>query len=253
MGEFFHAFRVFGDHLAAVQWQYLGIALGLHVVRLFFRAIAWRAILGAAYPHQRVRFWHTFGAYVAGVGVNSIAPARGGDAVKLYLIKHRIPGSSYATLAPTLLVETLADMVIASALILWALSIGVLPAHQVYSRLPSVDWGFLISHREWTGAVILFLVAAGVVAFFHFAEHGSELRARVGRGFAIMRTPRRFALTVLVPQVISWAGSDRVDVLLPAGVRRPRDDPQLVPRARSSTRSRRSSRRRPAAPGRSRG
>ncbi len=205
MGEFLHAFRVFGDHLAAVKWQYLAIALGLHLLKLVFRAIAWRTILSAAYPGKRVGFWSAFGAYVAGVGVNSIAPARGGDLVKLYLIKHRIPESSYATLAPTLLVETIADGVIAGALIAWALSIGVLPAHEVYSRLPTVDWGFLISHREWTGAAVLILASLGLVAFFHFAEHGGELRARVGRGFAVLREPRRFAFGVIAPQLVSWA------------------------------------------------
>ena len=150
MHEFFHAFKVFGDHLAAVEWRWLAVALGLQFARLFFRAIAWRTILVAAYPEERVRFWSAFGAYVAGVGINSIAPARGGDVVKLYLIKHRIKDSSYATLTPTLVVETLADLVIAGALIVWAFWIGVLPAHQVYSRLPSVDWGFLLSHRQWT-------------------------------------------------------------------------------------------------------
>ena len=204
MGEFLHAFRVFGDHLAAVEWQYLAIALTLHLLRLVFRAIAWRTILSAAYPDERVGFWSALGAYAAGVGVNSIAPARGGDVVKLYLIKHRIPNSSYATLTPTLVVETLADFVIASALILWALSIGALPAHEVYSRLPTVDWGFLVRQREWTAAVLLFLAAAGLVAFFHFAEHGGELRARVGRGFAVLREPRRFTFGVIAPQLVAW-------------------------------------------------
>ncbi len=205
MGEFFHAFRVFGDHLAAVQWRYLAIALALHLLRLVFRAIAWRTILSAAYPDQRVGFWSALGAYVAGVGVNSIVPARGGDLVKLYLIKHRIPESSYATLAPTLVVETMADFVIAGALIAWAFSIGVLPAHEVYSRLPSVDWGFLVSHREWTGAALLIIAAVGLFAFFHFAEHGSEMRARVGRGFAVLRQPRQFAFGVIAPQLVAWA------------------------------------------------
>ena len=74
-------------------------------------AIAWRVILRASYPDERLRFRSVFGAYVAGVGVNSIVPARAGDVVKLYLIKHRIDGSSYATLAPTLLAETLLDVV----------------------------------------------------------------------------------------------------------------------------------------------
>src|SRR5262245_55892166 len=119
-------------------------------------------------------------------------------------MRHRIQDSTYATLAPTLLVETLSDFVIAGLLIVWALVIGALPAHQVYSRLPSVDWGFLVSHREWTGAVLLILVTAGLFAFFHFAEHGSETRARVAQGFAVRRRPRLFTFGVIVPQLISW-------------------------------------------------
>ncbi len=76
MGHFFHAVRVFGDHLAAVHWEFLALALALHLARLVLRAIAWRAILTAAYPDERPKFRSVFGAYVAGVGVNSIAPAR---------------------------------------------------------------------------------------------------------------------------------------------------------------------------------
>src|SRR5262245_3189802 len=204
MGEFFHAFRVFGDQLAAVEWKYLAIGLGLHFARLVFRAIAWRTILSAAYPGTRVRFSSTFGAYLVGVGINSVAPARGGDVVRLYLTKHRIKDSTYATLTPTLLVETLADFFIGGALIVWALLIGALPAHKVYSRLPSVDWGFLIEHREWTGAVLLILVTIGLFLFFHFAEHGSETRKRVAQGFAVLRRPRLFAIGVVAPQLVSW-------------------------------------------------
>jgi uncharacterized membrane protein YbhN (UPF0104 family) len=204
VGEFFHAFRVFGDQLASVEWKYLAIGLGLHFARLITRAIAWRTILAAAYPDTRVKFSSTFGAYLVGVGINSVAPARGGDVVRLYLTKHRIKDSSYATLTPTLLVETLADFFIGGAIIVWALVIGALPAHKVYSRLPSVDWGFFIEHREWTGAVLLFLVAAGTIAFFHFAARGSETRARIGRGFAVLRRPRLFAFGVVLPQIGSW-------------------------------------------------
>jgi uncharacterized protein (TIRG00374 family) len=132
VGNFFHAVRVFGEHLAAVRWEFLALALALHFGRLVFRALAWRAILSAAYPEERPRFRSAFGAYVAGVGVNSIIPARAGDAVKLYLIKQRIPESSYATLTPTLVAETLFDFVVGIALILWAVSLGVLPTHEVY-------------------------------------------------------------------------------------------------------------------------
>jgi uncharacterized membrane protein YbhN (UPF0104 family) len=202
--EFFHAFQVFGEQLAAVDWKYLAIGLGLHFVRLVFRAIAWRSILSASYPNTRVKFSSTFGAYLVGVGINSVAPARGGDVVRLYLTKHRIKDSSYATLTPTLLVETIADFFIGGAIIIWALIIGALPAHKVYSRLPSVDWGFLIEHREVTGAVLLILVAIGAILFFHFAARGSDTRARIAQGFAILKQPRRFAIGVVLPQLASW-------------------------------------------------
>ena len=77
-------------------------------------------------PDERIRFRSVFGSYLAGVGVNSIVPARAGDAVKLYLVKHRIEGSTYATLTPTLVAETILDMFVAGTLIGWALAIGAL-------------------------------------------------------------------------------------------------------------------------------
>jgi len=204
VGSFFHAVRVFADNLAAVRWEFLALALLLHLARLVFRAFAWRAILSAAYPDEKPKFRSVFGAYVAGVGVNSIVPARAGDAVKLYLIKHRIPESKYATLTPTLVAETLVDSVVGIALIAWALSIGALPAHEVYSRLPSVDWGFLVRHEKWTAIVIAALLTIALLSFIVFLERGEGFRERVGRGFAIMRDPRRFATHVVLPQSISW-------------------------------------------------
>jgi len=204
MGAFLHALRVFGDHLAAVRWELLALALGLHLVRLLLRAIAWRTILRAAYPNTRLPFRSVFGAYVAGVGVNSVAPARSGDVVKLYLIRHRLSESSYATLTPTLIAETAFDLFVAGGLILWALSIGVLPTHQVYSRLPTVDWKFFLRHEDATGIALLALFAAGMIGFAIFAEHGGDMRARFARGFAIFRDRRRLLLGVILPQALSW-------------------------------------------------
>lgn len=204
MGDFFHAVRVFGDHLAAVRWEFLAIALAVHFARLLFRSYAWRTILAAAYPEEPPRYRSVFGAYVVGVGVNSIVPARAGDAIKLYLIKHRIPGSSYATLTPTLVAETLFDFFVGLGLMVWALSLGVLPAHEVYSRLPSVDWGFFVRNEKWTAIGLLTLLTAALIGLIVFLEEGEDFRARVGRGFAIMRDPSRLVTGVVLPQAISW-------------------------------------------------
>src|SRR5579862_740640 len=178
MGAFLHALHVFWNHLAAVHWELLALALACHFVRLLLRGFAWREILRAAYPGARLPFRSVFGAYVAGVGVNSVAPARSGDVVKLYLIRHRLGDSSYATLAPTLVAETVFDFFVAGALMIWALSIGVLPTHQVYSRLPDVDWKFLVRHEQVTAIVLVSLAVASMIGFTLFAEHGGDLRAR---------------------------------------------------------------------------
>ena len=122
MSQVIDAARTFFDQLAAVGWTMLGIALGLHLARLVSRALAWRNILAASFPTARVARPAVFGAYVAGVGVNSVAPARAGDLVKLFLTRQRIEGSSYSTLTPTLIVETLFDMVVAGAVLGWALT-----------------------------------------------------------------------------------------------------------------------------------
>ena len=57
------------------------------------------------------------GAYFAGTGINAVAPARSGDVVKLVLVKAELPGTTYTTLAPTLIVETLFDAVVASVVL----------------------------------------------------------------------------------------------------------------------------------------
>jgi uncharacterized protein (TIRG00374 family) len=188
-----------------VKWTPLAIALACHVVKLLFRARAWQNIVRGAYPGTRLKYRSAFGAYVAGVGVNSVAPARGGDLVKLYLVKHRAGADvTYPTLASTLVVETLFDFFVAGAILVWALSIGVLPTHQVYSRLPTVDWKFLLRHERATAIALAVLLVLGFVLFLWARRHVEAFWERVRLGFAVLGQRRRFVLGVLVPQAISW-------------------------------------------------
>lgn len=204
MGAFLHAVAVFFQHLAEVKWTALGLALLCHVIKLLFRARAWQNILRASYPGTKLRYRSTFGAYVAGVGVNSIAPARGGDLVKLYLVRHRAQESSYPTLAATLAVETILDFFVAGGLMLWALAIGVLPTHQVYSRIPTVDWKFFLRHETETLIGLGILAVIAVIVFFWARRRVTDFWEHVRLGFVILGDRRAFVLGVLVPQAISW-------------------------------------------------
>ena len=188
-----------------MEWTPLGLALACHVVKLLLRARAWQNIVRASYPEGGLKYRTALGAYTAGVGVNSIAPARGGDLIKLYLVKHRTADSKYPTLAATLVVETLFDFFVAGALMIWALSLGVLPAHQVYSRIPTVDWKFVLRHEKASGIALVVLFVVGVVLFLWARRKLEDFWARVKLGFVILEDRRRFFLGVIVPQALSWA------------------------------------------------
>ena len=187
-----------------MKWEFLALALACHVVKLLFRAGAWKNIIDAAYPENRLKFRSAFGAYVAGVGINSIAPARGGDLVKLYLVKHRCPEATYPTLGSTLVVETIFDFFVAGGLMVWALAIGVLPTHQVYSRIPTVDWKFFLRHEQASAIGLALLALIAAIAFFWARRRVEDFWERVRLGFAILGDRRAFAFGVVLPQTISW-------------------------------------------------
>ena len=140
MDSLLRAFESLYDQLPTVAWKPLVLALALHLGRAAARSRAWRNVLAAAYPHEEVRRRSIFAAYAAGVGVNTLVPARGGDLLRLYLARRAIPGSTYPTLAASLSVEMIFDSFVGATLLAWALAIGALPGIDALSRLPSVDW-----------------------------------------------------------------------------------------------------------------
>jgi len=204
VGEFFHAFAVFFDELASVSWIALAIALGLHFAKVVVRTFAWRNILQAAYPKLTVPWPPVFGAYVAGVGVNSIVPGRGGDLVKLYLIRRRMPEMTYTTLAATLFTETLLDLVLATLILLWALTQGVLPSLYVLPNVPAFDWGWLFQNAKATAGVVGLLTAVVIWVVWRTAHHVDDFKHRLGQGVAILGDRPRYFREVVSWQVLSW-------------------------------------------------
>jgi uncharacterized membrane protein YbhN (UPF0104 family) len=202
--QLFDAFEAFRDRLVAIHWLPLAVAVLVHVVRLAVRSRAWRNVIAAAYPDQRVPWPSVFAAYVAGVGVNAVLPARGGDLLKLFLVRRQVPGSSYSTLAATLAVETIFDFVIGGLLITWALASGSLPGVDALGRLPTVDW-FWVFRRPWLAAVVAAIaLVAGFLLGVWSGGAGRALKARLAQGVVILRTPRVYLRKVAAWQALDW-------------------------------------------------
>jgi uncharacterized membrane protein YbhN (UPF0104 family) len=204
MSQVVDATRTFFDQLAAVGWTMLAIGLGFHLARLWCRALAWRNILAASFPKTTIKRLPIFGAYVAGVGLNSVAPARAGDVLKLVLTHARIEGSTYATLTPTLIVETLFDTVVAAGVLIWALQQNVLPGLDVLPKLPAIDWHWPLQHPRPAVAIGLVWIVVIVLLIVIYSKRVPAFKQRVAAGFAILHDPRAFVVGVVSWQALSW-------------------------------------------------
>src|SRR5919201_3394163 len=125
---FLDAARAFFSNLAAVKWEALALALLFHLAHLFCRSRGWFNTLRAAYPNERIQWRRIAGAYVAGVGVNSVIPARAGDVTKIYLAKQSVPRSTYPAVTSSFFVESVFDTSVGLLVLAFALTQGVLPS-----------------------------------------------------------------------------------------------------------------------------
>jgi len=202
---FWHATTAFWSHLADVRPEALLIAVAFTLANLILRASAWRIILQAGYTEGRVRWRSIVGAYLAGVGVNSIVPARGGDVMKVYLAHRAMPNAAYTTITSSLLAETLVDVFIGPALLIAAYLTGRIPHLPALGHLAAFEYSFFASHARW----FMLGLAVGLIllgVFFTYVErHVSRFWSRVRLGLAILLTPRRYFRTVVPLQLAGWA------------------------------------------------
>jgi uncharacterized membrane protein YbhN (UPF0104 family) len=205
ISAFADAVRVFVHHLADVKLAPLALGLGFHTANLLLRIGAWYAILRAAYPNSRYRYRSCAGAYLAGVGVNAIAPARGGDLVKIFLTRTRLTGSTTPTIVASLLVETIVDAVLGAVILVYALTLHVLPRIPQLPSLPAFEWSWAVANPTVTAIIATFILLGGILAARHIARASAAFADRVRQGFTILRSPRRYAIAVVVPQLAGWA------------------------------------------------
>lgn len=205
MRSVFDAIEAFFDSLTSIHWGFLLLAVLFHLCRIAARSRAWRNVVAAAYPDTTVEWRHVFGGYVAGIGANAILPGRGGDLLRLYIVKHRVEGSTYPTLAATLIADGVFDLFAASLLLGWALWAGILPGADVLPNLPGIDWLWVFKNPGQSVVVAGFILAVGLIVIGLTYHRITAFWDRVKQGLGILRTPRRYLREVALWDAADWA------------------------------------------------
>jgi uncharacterized membrane protein YbhN (UPF0104 family) len=204
IGSFFDAVGSFFDSLSRVGWGPLALGAVAFVVYLTLRSRAFFNTLRAAYPTEPIPFRRIWGAYIAAYGFNNVIPARGGDVIKLFLVKQSIPHATYPAVGAAICVEAIFDAVMAVFILGFAFSQGVFPKPPDFAKLNAFDLSFFAGHPRFTLFLLTVLAIAALVGFAVLSQRVKAFWARVRQGLTILRDRRRYMREVFAVQFAGW-------------------------------------------------
>ena len=183
----------------------LALAIVAHLLKTMCTSRAWRNTIAASYPEEPVRWVSIYASYLAGVGVNAIIPARGGDAVRLFLAHRAVPGSTYVTLGSTLLVLSFFDMAMALADLRLRADARRPPRSRLARQAAGLRLRLLRANPEFSFVLFVALVIFGVLGFFWAPAARRRVQGSASaRASRCCATRRRYLRQVAVWQAGDW-------------------------------------------------
>ena len=182
--------RVVKDAFTIVSWPWVVAAIGLNLLSVVVRALAWNTAIGQAMAPPHPRFRLVFG--------NVVLPGRVGELARVAVLTRRLPGrrGAWATLIGSVFAHRAFDIFPAVVLVIWVLLTAKLPAWASGSLIAVVGAGFA-----------LFTFALITARRHHTQLDGlgtvRTLILRVRAGLAVMRAPVP-ALTAGTFQFLGW-------------------------------------------------
>jgi uncharacterized membrane protein YbhN (UPF0104 family) len=184
------------DTLTGISVGYLILGLLLQTVQTTLTAVAWFAILRAAYPNTAPLYRQVLAAYAAGVALNAFLPANIGTLVMLLMFVAIIPGSTFPGILGSMVVQKIFFTVVGTAVYIY-----------LFLSIPGsfeLELGGPHDHPWLTAAILIGGALLLVVLARVFWGKLSGLWEKAKEGGAILASPRRYALEVLVPSFLAW-------------------------------------------------
>jgi uncharacterized protein (TIRG00374 family) len=187
------------DAFQAVEWQWVAAAVGLNLLSVLVRALAWRTVIVQAMPPPHPSYPLVFSAFSVGLFANAVLPGRIGELARVAVLNRRMPQQgTWPILLGTVFAHRVFDLVAMIGLILYVALTAHIPDWAVTSLLAVVVAG-----------VTLFTVAVLSARVGHATRVEEGLGAvrkgvRLARyGLGVMRRPAAAAVACFF-QVLGW-------------------------------------------------
>jgi uncharacterized membrane protein YbhN (UPF0104 family) len=187
------------DAFTAVEWHWVATAVGLNLLSVLVRAVAWRTVIVQAMPPPHPGFPLVFSAFSVGLFANAVLPGRIGELARVAVLNRRFQQEGmWPRLLGTVFAHRVFDLVAVIALIVYVLFTAHIP-----------DWAVTSLVAVVVGGVALFTIAVFGARYHRVTRVEEGLGAvrkavRLGRyGLGVMRRPGPAAAALLF-QVLGW-------------------------------------------------
>jgi len=188
------------DAFTAVSWRWVVAAIGINLLSVIARSMAWRIVINQALPPPTPGYRAVFAAFSVGLLANAVLPGRIGELARVAVLNRRLenpPPGAWATLVGTVFAHRVFDLVAVVALIVFVLLTGKIP------------------HWAVTSLVVVVVVGIGLlaVAFAIAKRPGGSRQEAAGavrrlvtmarQGLGVMKTPLA-AFEAILFQLLGW-------------------------------------------------
>ena len=188
-----------GDAFTLVRWRWVIAAIGLNLLSVVARSMAWRTVIDQAMPPPHPGYRLVFSAFSVGLFANAVLPGRIGELARVAVLTRKLPGrnGAWATLVGTVFAHRLFDLVPVVLLIVYVLFTAKIPHWALTSLILVVAVGF---------ALFVFGLASARRHHRPIGDGAGPLRrlltmARYGLG--VMHAPMPSAIAVIF-QCVGW-------------------------------------------------
>jgi uncharacterized protein (TIRG00374 family) len=173
------------DAFTLVRWEWVVAAIGLNLVSVLTRALAWDTVIKQSIEPPHPPFRLVFSAFSVGLFANAALPGRVGEIARVAVLRRHLPGrpGTMATLVGSVFAHRMFDIFPALTLVIWVLLTANIPAWAITGIVIVLAVGSLLFLTAW-------LLARREGRELDEVGRARRLFARGRQGFAVMRNPR---------------------------------------------------------------